>query len=216
MLEPQRAQMDKSPGSRSLALLVLPELLVLAELGCQPDYPLGPTPCDDWCLATQRANCEEDYPERCVSACEEDWRVVRAGCEKQWRTLTDCYLQAPAEGFLCVQKQSRPGPVCISERVALAACSSAETSTCVASCLRQAQECGRPRRNCELECQLATPGCSEPAIALYQCRLASPVDCVRPGEPDPRPPEEIPCFAEALTLLDCADFPASPAPPPPL
>ncbi len=175
---------------------------------CQPDYPLAPTPCDDWCLATQRAGCEEDYPERCVSNCEDDLRFVRPRCEAQWLSLSECYLQAPAEEFLCVRERSRPGPICVRERVELAACGSREAGSCVASCLRQAQECGRPRRDCEFECLFNTPGCSQPAIALYECRLASPVDCVRPGEPDPREPEDIPCHAEALTLLDCADFPA--------
>jgi hypothetical protein len=185
---------------------LLPSVLLAALLAhCQPEYPLAPTPCDDWCLATQRAGCEEDYPERCVSSCEDDFRFVRARCEEPWLALTECYLQAPAQDFVCVGEQSRPRPICVSERVKLAACGSDETGSCMASCLRQAEECGQLRRNCELECLFGTPGCSEPAIALYECRLASPVDCVRPGEPDPRPPEEIPCFGEALVLLDCAD-----------
>lgn len=174
---------------------------------CQPEYPLAPTPCDDWCLATQRAGCEEDYPERCVSSCEDDFRFARARCEEQWQAVTECYLQAPAEDFLCVEERSRPRPICIRERVELAACGSAEAGSCVASCLRQAAECGRPRRACEFECLFTTPGCSEPALALYECRLASPVDCARPGEPAARPPEEGPCFAEALVLLDCANGP---------
>lgn len=177
---------------------------------CQPDYPLAPTPCDDWCFATQRAGCDEDDPERCVSSCEDDELTLpRSRCEEQWRSLSECYLQAPTEDFLCVEEESRPRPICIAERVALAACGSPESGSCLASCLRQADECGRPRRACELECRFSTPGCSSPAIALYQCRLASPVDCARPGEPDPRPQEEIPCFAQALTLLDCADYPRS-------
>jgi hypothetical protein len=182
---------------------------------CQPDYALAPTLCDDWCFATQRAGCEEDDPEGCVSSCEED-EVPLPGsrCEEPWRSLSECYLQAPDEAFLCVEEQSRPTPICIAERVALAACGSMESGSCLASCLRQADECGRPRRACEVECQFSTPGCSQPAIALYQCRLASPVDCVRPGEPDPRSQEELPCFPQALTLLDCADYPV-PAPPPP-
>jgi hypothetical protein len=175
-------------------------------LHCQPEYSLAPTPCDDWCLATQRAGCEEDWPERCVSTCEDDFRAARRRCEPQWLTLSECYLQAPAQDFLCVEEQSRPlPPTCAAERVELATCGSPEVGACLASCLRQANECGRPRRDCEFECLFTTPGCSEPAIALYQCRLASPVDCVRPGEPDARPPEEIPCFGEALVLLDCAN-----------
>lgn len=193
---------------RSLGVALLQSVLVAVLLAhCQSDYPIAPTPCDDWCLATQRAGCEEDYPERCVSGCEDDLRFVRARCEEPWRALTACYLQAPADAFLCVEEQSRPRPICVPERVALAACGSEESGGCMASCLRQAEECGRPRRNCELACLFNTPGCSEPAIALYQCRLAAPVDCVGPGEPDPRPPEQIPCFAESLVLLDCADGP---------
>ena len=236
MLLPTPAQMDKSRGllapllrcriamrsallSRvaSMSRAPLSALLLGGVLlaRCQPDYPLAPTPCDDWCFATQRAGCEEDYPERCVSGCEEnDLPLPMSRCEEQWRSLTECYLQASSADFLCVEEQSRPQPICIAERVALATCGSAEAGSCMASCLRQADECGRPRRACELECLLSTPGCSQPAIALYQCRLASPVDCARPGEPDPRQPEEVPCYPQALTLLDCADYPV-PAPPAP-
>src|SRR5688572_2943370 len=201
--------MDKSRASswraRTLPLRVLLQCSSTAALlaSCQPEYSLAPTPCDDWCLATQRAGCEEDYPERCVSTCEDDFRRVRRACESQWLTLSECYLQSPAQDFACVQEQSRPRPICVPERVGLAACGSPESGACVASCLRQADECGRPYRDCEFECLFVTPGCAEPAIALYECRLASPVDCQRPGEPELRPPEEIPCFGEALVLLAC-------------
>lgn len=173
---------------------------------CQPDYPLAPTACDDWCYATQRAGCEEDYPEGCVSDCEEKAvgrRIPR--CEPPWRALGDCYRAAPDSDFLCVADESRPLPICGPERIALADCISPTTGSCVASCLREAAECPQPARACESECRLLTPGCDAADRALYECRLTQPVDC-RSSGPDQRPAEQIPCLAETLTLLACAGF----------
>jgi hypothetical protein len=178
----------------------------LGLLRCQPGYPLEPTECDDWCFATQRAGCEEDYPEGCVSDCEASAvgrRVPR--CEPPWRALIDCYRSASDADFHCREQESRPGPICLPERTALAECASPTAGRCLASCLREVSECPEPRRDCEAECQTPTSGCAQQDRALYDCRLAAPVDC-RPAGPDERPSDEIPCLTETLQLLDCAGF----------
>jgi hypothetical protein len=180
--------------------------LPIALARCQPGYPLEPTACDDWCFSTQRADCEEDYPEGCVSDCEESAagrRVPR--CEAPWLGLIDCYRAARDADFLCIEGESRPGPICLSERTELAACVSLPAGSCLASCLREASECPGPQRDCESECETLTPGCEERDRALYDCRLAAPVDCPPPG-PEVRPIEQIPCSEEVLQLLACADF----------
>jgi hypothetical protein len=220
MLECTSTPMRKTPkrwtrlacrGSPQLEWSLASLLLLLAR--CQPDYPLAPTACDDWCYATQRAACEEDYPEGCVSDCEEKAigrRVPR--CEPPWRALTDCYRAAPDGDFRCVADESHPLPICAPERTALADCVSPTTGSCVASCLREAAECPQPARDCEDECRFLTPGCDAAERALYQCRLAQAVDCRAPGA-DQRPPEQIPCLPETLTLLACAGIgPGSPPP----
>jgi hypothetical protein len=193
---------SRARGRRGAALL----LSLGALVHCQPGYPLEPTACDDWCFATQRQGCEEDYPEGCVSDCEANAigrRLPR--CEALWLALSDCYRAAPDADFSCVEQHSRPGPICAGPRTELAQCVSPTAGRCVESCLREASECNHPERDCESECQTPTPGCEARDRALYACRLASPVDCPPPG-PDQRPSEQIPCLEETLTLLQCAGF----------
>lgn len=173
-------------------------------------YPIAPTACDDWCLVTQRAGCEEDYPEGCVSDCE-DRSIGRRfpRCEPEWLVLTECYRRAPDAAFLCVEEESRPGPVCIDERVALTACAFPLRGSCLEACLRVARDCDRPELACEARCRSQPPGCDEQQRALYACQLARPADCSS-GEDDTREPSEIPCLAEIGALLECAGFgPAS-------
>jgi hypothetical protein len=182
----------------------------LSHLRCEGgDYPIAPTACDDWCLATQRAGCEEDYPEGCVSNCEEraiGRRFPR--CEPEWLELTACYRRSPDADFLCVEEESRPRPVCIDERVALTACAFPLRGQCLAACLREARDCGRPELACEARCRSQPPGCDEQQRALYVCQLGQPADCWS-GENDMRDVSEIPCIAEIGALLECADIDAT-------
>jgi len=178
----------------------------LALARCQPGYPLEPTACDDWCFATQRAGCDEDYPEGCVSDCEASAvgrRVPR--CEPPWLALIDCYRQARDADFRCLEQRSRPGAICLPERLALAECVSPSAARCLLSCLREASECPQSERDCDSECQTATPGCQDRERALYDCRLAAAVDCRAPGA-DERSLDQIPCLTETLQLLECAHF----------
>jgi hypothetical protein len=171
---------------------------------CDPAYPIAPTACDDWCFATQRAGCEEDYPEGCVSECEDS----SAGrtypeCEARWLELIDCYRTASNADFHCVDDASRPRPICRQERAALAECISPVAGrSCMASCLREVAECGPPERDCEGDCETPTAGCEHEDRALYECRLTVPVLC----EGEEQSSSADPCEGAALLLLQCAGF----------
>jgi hypothetical protein len=146
--------------SRTLASVPLLLLAGLVASGCDSPYPLAPTACDDWCLATQRASCEDDYPEGCVSNCE-DRSIGRRfpSCEAPWQTLTQCYLAAADSDFQCIDDESRPRPICIDERVAYGACASPLRGSCLQVCFRQAVECAQTERICEGQSRLGTTNC---------------------------------------------------------
>ncbi|HKO91325.1 MAG TPA: hypothetical protein VJU61_09245, partial [Polyangiaceae bacterium] len=82
----------------------------------------------------------------------------------------------------------------------LADCVSPLSGSCVASCLREMAACDQPERDCEAECETPTPGCGAQDRALYECRLAAPVDC---GESEGA---DSMCLEEALQLLACAGY----------
>ena len=171
---------------------------------CESPYPIAPTACDDYCWVTQRAGCEEDYPEGCVSDCEGRALARRwPRCEPLWLDLIECYRDAPDSGFQCIEDESRPLPICIDQRVALAACMSPVRGSCMEVCLRDAVACNDPERRCEGICRATPPGCEDREAILYRCQLSQPPDCVDP-EMDTRPLGDIPCIAEIGALFQCA------------
>jgi len=204
-IAPERGPAAGRAGARRRATSLIAAGLGVWLLRCDAgDYPIAPTACDDWCLVTQRANCEEDYPEGCVSRCEDRSLGRRfPRCEPEWLELTECYRRVPDSDFLCVEEESRPGPICIDERVALTACAFPLRGDCLAVCLREARDCGRPELACDARCRLQPPGCDDEQRALYACQLAQPVDCQAP-ETDTRDVSEIPCITEIGALLECA------------
>jgi hypothetical protein len=206
----RRRSARRGRASGRAALLLAASSLGLAHLRCEGgDYPIAPTACDDWCLVTQRAGCEEDYPEGCVSNCEERSLGRRfPRCEPEWLTLTECYRHAPDAAFLCVEDESRPAPICIDERVALTACAFPLRGRCLEVCLREARDCGRPTLACEARCRSQPPGCDDQQRALFACQLGQPADC-QAGDNDTRDVSQIPCIAEIGTLLECANFDAT-------
>jgi hypothetical protein len=199
----------RGPHRRRAAWLLAGAALAGAALRCDDDeYPIAPTLCDDWCLVTQRAGCDEDYPEGCVSDCEDEAigrRLPR--CEPAWRSLIECYRGAPASDFSCLEDESQPGLVCLEQRLALARCASPLAGQCLDVCLREARECDRYDLACEERCDLLLSPCDGEQRALYECQLAAPVDCVLPEE-ETRDLDEIPCLAEIGALLECAGFDA--------
>jgi hypothetical protein len=167
---------------------------------CRGDYTQPPTACDDYCQASQRAGCSEDYPADCVRDCE----ASRTGdCEPLWRSLTDCYAAVDASAFTCVDDHSEPGRVCLPERRALSECLAPTSGPCFDQCLRQADECGASLRDCEAECHYPTAGCELASHDYDACLLLHPTECRDWLEPDPRPFDEIPCRYEILGVLAC-------------
>jgi hypothetical protein len=217
MLEPVAETMVgvRRPGAAASSRAVGPGMAAIVGLAlwrCDSPYPIAPTRCDDWCRVTQRGGCEEDYPEGCVSNCE-DRSIGRRfpRCEEPWLTLIECYRRAPDSSFLCVEDESRPAPICIDERVALTACAFPLRGRCLEVCLREARDCGRPTLSCEARCRSQPPGCDEEQRSLYECQLQEPVDCQDP-DTDERDVSQIPCIAEIGALLECAGFDGATAP----
>ncbi len=64
---------------------------------CQSGYPLEPTPCDDFCRATQRTSCDDNDPAWCVANCEENGIVHldEPGCQELWDAALDCAAALP-------------------------------------------------------------------------------------------------------------------------
>jgi hypothetical protein len=188
------------------ASVCLPFVFVGLVSACSDPYPIPATDCDDFCYATQRAECSEDYPEGCVSQCEREAVGRRyPKCQGLWHELTACYSAAPDDAFACVADESRPGDICLSERAALAECASLGGDLCVRNCFHQANECSTDPAECEAHCYAPSEGCQAEQIAYDTCALEAPVYCGTP-EQDTRQPEDIPCFGEILSLLDCAGF----------
>lgn len=168
-------------GFRVCKLLVV--CLLLAQ-GCENDYPIAPTACDDWCHATQRADCKEDEsPDDCVSNCEATALGRRfPRCEPEWLELTDCYLQAPDSAFVCVADYSQPlDSVCLEERRRANYCVSETTGLCFDQCVRKTEMCGGSLTDCEWECSSSTTGCDSQQIELYRCISEVAIVCVPDG-----------------------------------
>jgi hypothetical protein len=170
--------------------------------GCRGAYSQPPTACDDYCQATQRASCSEDYPADCVRDCEE--RQVVAGCEPERRTLNDCYAAADVSSYTCVNDHSEPGHVCLAERRALSECLAPTSGPCFDQCVRQTDECGATLSDCEAGCHEPPAGCELASHDYNACLLRYPNECRPWLEPDPRPAAEIPCRDEALGTLACS------------
>lgn len=115
---------------------VLITVLGLTSLGCDTNYSLPPTFCDDWCRATLRAGCD-DEPEGCVRQCEQT-RATQ-GCFELQLALLECYEIADDEIFTCVEAgfgsetRVRNG-ACQRERDALFECEAPGIAACLVAC----------------------------------------------------------------------------------
>jgi hypothetical protein len=172
---------------------------------CQSEYPLPPTACDDYCHATQRAGCPEDYPEGCVSQCEDEGLLAEhPDCEAAFEARNDCYLAAPSSEFQCAEEgHSIPGDeLCLDERRDLLACVRPEAELCLEECFRRHTICGRDHAECDAACVNQDPKCTAEERAYYLCALGNDVDCSEPSTDD-RPLDEIPCLFEIGAWFDC-------------
>jgi hypothetical protein len=176
--------------------------LVLAVTACPGEYSLSPTACDDYCRAVQRADCADDYPADCVRDCESD-RASDA-CDGAWQALDECYADAAANAFVCVDDRSQPGRVCLPERRALSECLAPASGPCFDECVRQVDACGATLSDCEAGCHAPAPGCDGVAHDYYACLVTFPAECRSSSEPDPRRAEQVPCANEFVDLWTCA------------
>jgi hypothetical protein len=179
-------------------------IAIILATACQDGYPLAPTPCDDFCYATQRAGCPDDYPEGCVSQCEDDGVLAHhPECQREWDARNRCYLDASDTAFVCAEGSSVPdGQLCLDERRQLLSCIAPEAELCLDDCFRKQEACGGDVGECDSSCTDHDASCSAEERAYYQCSARHEVDCSDPGE-DTRPAEEIPCLAEIGAWFDC-------------
>lgn len=83
-------------------------------VGCGSDYQLTPTPCDDWCHAVQRGQCQLDLPHGCVIACEQAGGRPEPPCAAPYDAFIDCFATAPRDEFSCVgEKTYAEGSLCL-------------------------------------------------------------------------------------------------------
>ena len=210
----------RSPGSTVLGSTVFDSLsftssmaaalaALLLALGCDNDYPIAPTECDDWCHATQRADCTEDEePDECVSICEESALGRQyPECEPEWVELTECYRQAPDSAFTCVKDYSQPlNSLCLEQRRAANYCVSERAGLCFDRCVRDVEACGGTLSDCEWQCSVEIEdGCAAERLALDRCLLEEPVVCRAEGSPDS--PDDLRCCERQVALFDCAGYP---------
>lgn len=192
--------------SRFLVCKLLLVCLVVAQ-GCENDYPIAPTACDDWCHATQRADCKEDEaPDDCVSTCEATALGRRfPRCEPEWIAVTDCYLQAPDSDFVCVGGYSQPlDSVCLEARRQANYCVSEHTGLCFDHCVREVELCGGSLTDCEWNCASSTPGCDSEQLELDRCLSAAPIVCMEDGSAESV--DDIQCCEPWVELLDCFGY----------
>jgi hypothetical protein len=175
--------------------------------GCGEAYPLPPTACDDYCRVVQRNGCDDDEPAGCVRECEEAAAAAAAqSCDEAWSAQNRCLLSAEPASFVCQNGRSRIPDTCLDERRAVSECLAPGSGACFDQCVRQATECRADLLDCEAACQHPNPDCRRVDTAYDRCRLDYAVECRAPFEADPRAPEDIPCFDEALAVLSCAKF----------
>lgn len=173
-------------------------------LACDNDYPIAPTECDDWCYATQRADCEEDEsPDDCVSNCEENaLGRQHPACEPEWIRLSECYRDAPDSAFTCVQDYSEPSnSLCLDERRAAHYCVSELAGSCFDRCVREVETCGGTLADCEQHCSGTTEGCETEQLDFERCLVQAPVVCSSGGSL-----AEPACCEPLVALLRCAGY----------
>lgn len=180
--------------------------LLLLCAGCESPDSLAPTPCDDHCHATQRADCRDDEPADCVRDCErEPGPHVGDVCLESFRALDACLQSAPPSAFFCANNHSQFDDICVPERRALSECIAPGSGTCFDQCVRRDHACGAPLSDCEDSCRHTSPDCAAVSSAYYTCLGDYPVDCQDRSGGDDRAPADIPCFYEALGLLACVE-----------
>jgi hypothetical protein len=182
-------------GTRRVAILAI---VVGTGSGCDEEYPLAPIVCDDYCLATQRANCEEDWPATCVRNCE----FARSSgefpdCGSEFDTLLECVESLEASDFECVGGYSEPLPGrCEGEIRTHSFCIVPVFYRCLALCEDRAEHCPEVDADaCLRACRSGPDECDNEKIAWLDCELAETEACL----PSPK------CTRLQVELSDCID-----------
>ena len=154
----------------AVRLLMITGLLTFAVASCDNDYPLPPTACDDWCFASQRANCQEDWPEKCVSGCEFESRFG-SRCDEAWQSRYECYRSASTSDFFCSNGFSRIRQgLCDDEEQAWAYCAFPVPSRCGESCEAWRERCPDVElSSCWEDCARVPYACEATAVEFLDC-----------------------------------------------
>jgi hypothetical protein len=154
--------------------------------GCDPDYPIAPTPCDDYCRATQRADCEDDLPHRCVAECEAVlYPHETPECHDAFVAWTECLTDAPDDRFACVSGRSRPAlATCHVTQTSFYACTSSSTFRCYAFCTRSGPGCPAivNTEECLYECTNWFLQCPRETSSYLDCALRLSESCAEEAE----------------------------------
>ena len=80
-------------------------VLASGSLGCQGNYPLEPTLCDDWCDAKDQVRCGDwlDDPAGCVVICEQQLSSNSA-CASALEAHVECLRNTPPGNGYCTDQ----------------------------------------------------------------------------------------------------------------
>lgn len=67
----------------------------VAALGCQGEYSLPPTPCDEWCEANRLSGCGRVQPASCVVQCQKLGLSARPECVSAIHAVLICLQEHP-------------------------------------------------------------------------------------------------------------------------
>lgn len=157
-------------------------------VGCQNDYPVEPTFCDDWCLALEGTACS-DEPAVCVRRCEEG--LATGDCALAQRDLLGCYQHSDKAIFTCSDGEQRVRDgFCQNERDALYECSQPGIGECLSSCrvLQTTLSEGPTDASTDrpdVACQVRGQSCEKICWALVSAaRAGNSIDVDRANWPD--------------------------------
>ena len=178
-------------GSLGVAMLA-----VFCLAGCEDEYSLAPTPCDDYCLATQRAGCPDDWPDDCVRNCEFTVSPTSyPDCADEFASLLGCYQALSDREFTCEFDESTPLPGrCESEEETLNFCTNPVLHRCNELCGRWNDRCENFDPNiCFQSCSSSGDECVNERVRWLDCELAHMTACET----------SLPCEALSFELSIC-------------
>jgi hypothetical protein len=89
--------------------------------GCQDEYPIAPTRCDQWCEATKSTQCGYYDPAACVASCESQGYGGES-CTEAFDAALACFRHAPDLASYCSWRTPYDSLSCQVEQQALYRC----------------------------------------------------------------------------------------------